>query len=152
MTLWIIGEIKPRMAASIFDDKSTQPDDQMLSEALGETFILWAEIKNHLNSEYGGLIEQWKFYNTKSGWILKTLSKKRNLFFFLPVKDGFSITFVFGDKAFAVIEKSDLPEDIINTLKNAEKYMEGKSLKINVKLPEDIENIKKLVEIKLMAS
>jgi len=137
------------MSSSIFDDKTIKPDDKMLSEAIGETSEIWDEIKQQLKSQYGDLIEEWKFYGKKSGWILKTLKKKRNLFFFLPVKDYFKITFVFGDKAVAVIEQSDLPEHIKVTLRNARKYAEGRGIQIEVKSSDEIEIIRKLVEIKI---
>ena len=68
------------MAESIFDDKSNQPDDAGLTAALGDSAVFWQNIKSHLRDRYGELTEEWKFYNQKSGWILKTLRKKRNLF------------------------------------------------------------------------
>ena len=135
------------MAASIFGDKAAKPTAQKLAWVLGESNGLWKEIKKHLKAEYGELIEDWKFYGAKSGWILKTLRKKRNLFFFVPSEGSFKISFVFGDKAAA--EQSDLPKDLIKTLKNARKYAEGRGLQIEVKGPDDVENIKKLVEIKV---
>ena len=137
------------MAASIFDDKTTEPTAQKLARALGESNGLWKEIKKHLKAEYGELTEEWRFYGAKSGWILKTLRKKRNLFFFIPIEGSFKISFVFGDKAVAAVEKSDLPEKLITELKNARKYAEGRGLKIEVKSPADVENIKKLVAIKV---
>jgi len=65
------------------------------------------------------LIQEWKFYGQKSGWILKTLRKKRNLFFFIPLEDSFQVSFVYGEKAVVVVEKSDLPQELITELKNA---------------------------------
>ena len=89
------------MAASVFDDKETKPTAQKLARTLGESNGLWKEIKKHLKAEYGELTEDWKFYGQKSGWILKTLRKKRNLFFFVPSEGSFKISFVFGDRAVA---------------------------------------------------
>ncbi len=137
------------MAASVFDDKASKPTAQELARVLGESNGLWKGIKKHLKAEYGELTEDWKFYGAKSGWILKTLRKKRNLFFFLPLEGSFKVSFVFGDKAVAAAEESDLPKDLIKTLKNARKYAEGRGLQIEVKGPADVENIKKLVEIKV---
>ncbi|MFH1716710.1 MAG: DUF3788 domain-containing protein [Planctomycetota bacterium] len=137
------------MAASVFSDKTVEPTDQMLSKALGESHRWWQEIKKHLDDRYGELIEEWKFYGRKSGWILKTLRKKRNLFFFVPLEGSFKLSFVFGDKAVAAAEKGDLPEELIATLKNARKYAEGRGLQVEVKQAADVENIKKLVEIKV---
>jgi len=137
------------MSVSVFEDKDTRPDDKMLAKALGKSNRLWLQIKKHLKVEYGELIEEWKFYGQKSGWILKTLRKKRNLFFFIPLKSSFQVSFVFGEKAVAVVEKSDLPQELITTLKNARKYAEGRGLRIDVKNSADVEHIKKLVEIKV---
>jgi len=60
---------------------------------LSRTYELWQEIKKYLSEEYGELTEDWKFYGQKYGWQLKTLKKKRNLFFFIPVKDFFKLSF-----------------------------------------------------------
>ena len=137
------------MADSIFDDKNAMPNDGMLAQALGETYKYWEDIKNHLAAEYGELIEDWKFYNQKSGWILKTLKKKRNLFFFIPVDGRFKMTFVFGDRAVDAVEQSNLPGDIKKTLRNARKYAEGRGLQIEVDASDKVEIVKKLVEIKV---
>jgi hypothetical protein len=137
------------MATSVFEDKATIPDDKMLAKALGKSHPLWQEIKKHLKAEYGELIEDWKFYGQKSGWILKTLRKKRNLFFFIPLKGSFQVSFVFGDKAVAAVGKSGLPKKLVTELKNARKYAEGRGLRIDIKKSADVEHIKKLVEIKV---
>jgi hypothetical protein len=137
------------MAVSVFDDKAAEPTDQMLTRALGKSNRLWQEIKKHLKAQYGELIGEWKFYGQKTGWLLKTLRKKRNLFFFIPLEGSFRVSFVFGDKAIAAAEQSDLPEDLVTTLRNARRYAEGRGLQIDVKGAADVEHIKKLVEIKV---
>ena len=137
------------MTVSFFGDKEKKPTNQKLAKALGDSNNLWKEIKKNLKAEYGELTEEWKFYGQKSGWILKTLRKKRNLFFFIPLEGTFRISFVFGDKAVAVVEKSKLPKKLITDLKNARKYAEGRGLNINVKRPVDVDHICKLVQIKV---
>jgi len=137
------------MTVSVFADKTSEPTNQKLARVLGKANRLWKEIKEHLRAEYGELTEEWKFYGQKSGWILKTLRKKRNLFFFIPLESSFKVSFVFGDKAVAAVEQSDLPQDLITTLKNARKYAEGRELQIDVKKSTDVEHIKTLVKIKI---
>ena len=137
------------MAGILFDDKSKKPDQKSLVKALGQTGKYWIELKKHIDEKYGPVIEDWKFYGQKYGWQLKVLRKKRNLFFIIPAEGYFKIVFVFGDKAVSAVEQSDLPEGIINTLKNAKKYMEGRGLQVEVKLPKDLKNVKKLVDIKV---
>lgn len=134
---------------SIFINKSIKPSDVMLSDALGQSYKYWEEIKNTLEDQYGKLTEEWKYYSSSSGWTLKLLLKKRNLFFFTPCKKYFRIAFVFGDKAVGVVEDSDLPIRIIQELKSAKRYAEGRGLRIEVKKQADIKNIIKLVAIKV---
>ena len=116
------------MSVSVFEDKDARPDDKMMAKALGKSNWLWQEAKKHLKAEYGELIEDWRFYGQKSGWILKTLRKKRNLFFFIPLEGSFRVSFVFVDKAVAAVEKSGLPQELVTSLKNARKYAEGRGL------------------------
>lgn len=71
------------------------------------------------------------------------------MFFFVPLKGSFQVSFVFGDKAVAAVEKSGLPKGLITELKNARKYAEGRGLRIDVRNSADLEHIKKLVEIKV---
>jgi hypothetical protein len=137
------------MQEHIFIDKSVKPDNQKLSKALGASYKYWEEIKKSLTNEYGELIEEWKYYGQKMGWTLKLLLKKRNLFFFTAYDKYFRLAFVFGDKAVAEIEMSDLPKNLIEELRNARKYVEGRGLRIEVRKKSDIENIKKLVAIKV---
>ncbi len=137
------------MAVKMFMEKTDKPDDKSLSQVLGPNFDYWMTLKKHLNDEYGPLVEEWKYYNTKSGWTMKMLRKKRNLFFFSAMDGFFSITFVFGDRAVAVVEKSVLPQDLIQKLLDARKYMEGRGLQVEVHSPEDVAHVKALVKIKI---
>jgi len=137
------------MEASMLYDESFKPDDESLFQIFGETAKHWQAVKKHLKDEFGNYNEEWKFYYKKSGWLLQVTQKKRTLFWLRPFIGYFSITFWFSDKTVAIVEKSDLPEDIINTLKNAKKHQIGRSISIYVKLTEDVENVKKLIGIKI---
>jgi hypothetical protein len=109
------------------------PTEAELKPVLGKSYKFWEEIKTSLEKEFGNLNVEWKHYGQKSGWILKLFYKKRNLFFLNPQKDFFAVGFVFGDKAVAQIEKSDLPCEMINELVNARKYAEGRGLNLKPK-------------------
>ena len=137
------------METRVFMDKSVEPNHNRLAEALGEKNRLWEALKKHLSENYDNILEEWKFYGQKHGWTLKVKQKKRTIFYLTPFEDLFKISFVFGDRAVAAVENSDLPKNLITELKNARKYMEGRGLQVDVERLEDIENIKKLVEIKM---
>ena len=135
--------------SSVFIDKNIKPDNQMLADALGSSYKLWDKIKISLTTNYGNLSEDWKFYGQKIGWTLKLLYKKRNLFFLTPYENYFQIAFIFGNKAVTIIEKSDLPKNIIEEIKNARKYAEGRGLRIAIKKQNDVKLVLRLTEIKI---
>jgi hypothetical protein len=137
------------MEPSFFCDKTAEPDASQLTDALGPTAGLWYELREYLETEYGPLVEEWKIYSTKSGWMKKVLRKKRNLLFFTPLDGRFRLGFVFGDRAVAAVEASDLAEEIKQKLRDARKYAEGRGLVIEVTAPEDIEPVKRLLAIKV---
>jgi hypothetical protein len=130
-------------------DKTKQPDDAVLKSLFGASFKLWEEIKTSISKEFSPVTEEWKYYGAKSGWTMKLLFKKRNLFFLIPDEDFFIIGFVFGDKAVAEVEKSDLPASLIKELVSAKKYAEGRGLRIEIRKKEEVNNVLKLVKIKI---
>jgi len=130
-------------------DKTKRPDDDILKAALGKTFQIWRGIRKEIEKEIFPLTEEWKYYGGKSGWNLKIFHKKRNLFFIAPYNNYFQIAFIFGDKAAAEIEKSNMPESIKEELKNAKKYTEGRGLRLVIKKKKDAEILPGLVKIKL---
>ena len=138
------------MTASIYDDKLAKPDVKWLSNDLAETMIYFNEICNFIKKECGDLKPEWKFYNKKSGWILKLFNYKRNLLFIVPCDRYFRAVFTFGDKASGQVFKSEvLPETIKKDLIEANKYAEGRTIQIEVKNESDLKNIINLIQIKL---
>jgi hypothetical protein len=137
------------MSDVVFNDKSNQPTNQILADKLGNTFPYWQEIRQYTTGLVGDTKEEWKFYGRKYGWQLKTLLKKRNLFFLIPYDFYFKIVLIFGDKAVAEIERSTISNDIKNDIINAKKYMEGRGIGIDVRDGEFIEDIKQLIKVKV---
>lgn len=71
------------------------------------------------------------------------------MIYFLPREGYYKVAFVFGQKEFNQIMESDISKEIKTELENARVYAEGKGIRIDVKNESIIEDIKKLVEIKL---
>lgn len=95
------------------------------------------------------MTEEWKHYGAAGGWTLKLLRGTRNLFFLSPQEGYFRLAFVFGDRAVAAIERSDLPAKMVEELRLARKYAEGRALRMEVRQPADLELVKKLVAVKI---
>ena len=137
------------MALSILDDKSITPDEAQLKDALGTALEMWNEIKQYVSDNFSPTDEQWNFAGRKYGWSLRLKRKKRTILYLTPWKSFFFVAFVLGEKAVAAAEKSTLPEAILDMIRGARKYAEGRGIRIEVKRPQDIEHIKRLCEIKM---
>lgn len=137
------------MSASIYMEKLVVPDDKMLTYDLAETKSYFDTIAEFIDIEYGNFTPEWKFYNQKSGWILKMFSKKRNVLFIVPCNKYFRVAFTFGDKATDLIFNSKLPDSIKKDLFQAKKYAEGRTIQIEVRTANDLNNILDMIRIKL---
>ena len=133
----------------ILIDKSVKPTTKIVKDLLGKSFAYWEEIRTSLESEYGPLTEEWKYYSSSSGWTMKLLLKKRNLFFLTPCKNHFRLAFIFGDKAVKTIQSSNLPKKLIKELNTARRYVEGRGLRVTVKKRADVNNVLTLSAIKI---
>jgi hypothetical protein len=137
------------MAMSVFDDKSKQPTKQMLAKALGKQYQLWTDIAEYIVKKYPKAIEEWKYPGAKYGWSFRLKDKKRNIIYMGPREDHIMVAFVFGDKGFDAVQASSLPQPIKDELRNATKYVEGRSIRLQVRTKADLANIKTLIDIKL---
>lgn len=137
------------MSLSIFDDKNKQPADNDLAKALGETKQTWDEIKTHLETEYGAVVEEWKFSGQKWGWACALKVKKRRIVYLTPCKDHFILGMALGGKAVAAATASGLSERVLDIIKNAKKYAEGTAVRLEVRSHEYVEDIKKLIRAKV---
>lgn len=138
------------MSASIYSEKLVEPNDKMLAHDLAETKSFLDKIADFIEREYGDFKPEWKFYSKKSGWILKMFTKKRNVLFVVPCEKHFRIAFTFGDKASELIFNSNLPNSIKKDLIEAKKYVEGRTIQIEVKTKDDLDNILEMIRIKLL--
>jgi hypothetical protein len=137
------------MAWSVLDDKSRVPDDGMLADVLGKSKGFWDAILAHLAEEYPGVQNEWGFPGAKYGWSLRPKHKKRTILYLTPGKGCFLVSFALGERAVAAAEESTLPESVLDAIRSARQYAEGRGVRIEVKCRTDVETVKKLVEIKM---
>jgi hypothetical protein len=137
------------MDHSIFMDKSLKPSDADLRRALGEKYGLWTEIRDEVFQQYPEGVEEWNFPGKKYGWSFRIKDKKRAIIYFLPRDGEFRVAFVFGGKAMDTIRGSDISRKIVNDLENAKVYAEGRGVRIPVNDKSDLEDIFRLIDIKL---
>jgi len=136
------------MATSIFDNKATIPNEEMVATALADTNELWDRLQSHVKEHYQTTSRDWKFYSKKAGWSQVFKQKSRTLFYFVPCNEYFMIAFVLGKKAEKIAEQSSIPENIKKTIDAATPYIEGKSFFVDVRDEKDVETVFTLLKIK----
>lgn len=137
------------MDKSIFTDKNSIPNNSDLIIALGNLHGLWQTIAMFVYSKYPKATEEWTFSGEKYGWNFRIKDKKRAIIYLLPRDKYFKVAFVFGQKAFDIILKSDVSGAIKKELEMAKAYAEGRGIRIDVKNDDTLSDIKKLIEIKI---
>jgi hypothetical protein len=137
------------MSASFFTNKVIIPDETQFATALGNSYELLKKIKDNIRKNYGNLTHEWKFYGPNSGWVLKILVKKKNLFFVIPCNGYFRVAFTLGEKAYESLITSDLPDKIKDIWREATNHTEGRTVKFDVKDNGDYYLITRHIEIKL---
>jgi hypothetical protein len=137
------------MSASFFTNEVIIPDETQFAAALGNSYTLFNNIKAFVSEKYGDAKPEWKYYGSNSGWVLKILQKKKNLFFVIPCNGYFRVAFTLGEKAFESLMVSDLPDKIKNTWSKATNHTEGRTVQFDVKDEGDCHLITCHIEIKL---
>jgi hypothetical protein len=136
------------MTPSKFTDKAVMPDDKMVQEMIAGTYALWKEFYDNIQKTYPDVNASWKHYGKTAGWSFQVKSKKRTLFYFVPVENSFDLTFILGDKAVAEAERSQLPKTVVEELLSSKHYAEGRFVTVNVTERKDIDTATLLTAIK----
>jgi hypothetical protein len=130
-------------------DKSVMPADKDLQDTIGAAYPLWTEIRDQVYEQYPAAAEEWNFPGKKYGWSFRIKDKRRAIIYLLPRDSYFKVAFVFGGKAAEDIQESDIADPIKTELRNARVYAEGRGIQIDVRGEEILDDIQKLIQIKL---
>jgi len=137
------------MALSALVDKENTPQAADLVRVLGPSRRLWEELKSHLDSEYGPLIESWKHSGDNYGWSFQLKSMKRTVLYLTPRDGSFVAGMALGEKAVEAARQSDLPAPLLEFIGSAPEFAEGRPVRIEVKNEVDAAVVKQLAAIKM---
>ncbi|WP_461629082.1 DUF3788 domain-containing protein [Labilibaculum euxinus] len=137
------------MDISIFTDKTAEPTQKDLQEQLASLYPLWEQIAESVRKKYPNPKEEWNYPGKNYGWSFRLKDKKRAIIYLLPRQGYFKVAFVFGQKATDQIMACDIDASIKEDLAGAKKYAEGRGLSIEVHNAKPINDIEKLIDIKI---
>lgn len=137
------------MEPIVLTDPNVQPTDELVFSIIGENSVYWEKLVEYLYEKHLNVTEEWRFYNDGKSWLYKALQKKNTIYWIGVIKDTFRVTFWFGDKAEPMIEASSLTESIKNEFRTAKHYGKIRAISIEMRSPEDFENVVKLIDLKV---
>jgi hypothetical protein len=137
------------MDISIFPDKNVRPSEKDLASVLNGTYVLWNELREFVYKRYPMAVEEWNYPGKKYGWSYRIKDRKRAIIYFMPRDKGFMVAFVFGPKATEKILETGISDKIKADLRKAKVYAEGRGIRIDVLDETFMNDIKRLIQIKL---
>ncbi|MBP7746345.1 MAG: DUF3788 family protein [Phycisphaerae bacterium] len=137
------------MDEPIFGDKSHRPNDADLAQALGRTKRYWDALIVAAQEAAPSATATWKHYGGKSGWTFVVRGKRSNVIYMRPLARHFIAAFAFGAAAVEAALQSDLPAPIIELIRTAPQYTEGRAVRIAVQTAADAAIVKRLLTIKV---
>lgn len=137
------------METSIFMDLTKTPKTSDLEIPLDKTFPDWMEIRDFVFEKYSNATEEWHISVKKFGWSFRIKDKKRAIIYLSPRPGFFWVTMIFGQKATDQILASDISPNIKEELIYSRVYMDGRVIRLDINDNSLINDIKKLVEIKI---
>lgn len=137
------------MEPIVLTDPNVTPTTESLFERIGEKQKLWLMLSDYLYQHHTDISEVWRFYNDGKCWYFRYIKKTKTICWIGVLENTFRVGFWFGAKAEPIVLSSDLPEPIKEEYRNAKKTKIGSGIGIVVNNQTDVENVIKLMELRI---
>ncbi len=137
------------MESKVLADESVLPCDELIFSIIGDKELLWRQVMSYLYDSNNDITEVWKFYKDGKSWLLRTLKKKKTVFWIRIMEDTFRVAFWFADRLEPIILESDLADKLKTEYNNAKRFNKSRCIYIDMQDSEDFQNAKKLIDLKV---
>ena len=136
------------MGIGIFTDKSIQPTEAQVHEAVGPRIQLWHDLIRFAQNQYP-VQQDFKFLYGKSyGWAVRFRVKGQLLVSLFPTQGGFVAQVNLSPKDVEAALALNVSKNVQAAIDGAQPYPEGRWLFIPVETEEDLGDVKRLVEMR----
>ena len=136
------------MALSAFTDKSHEPTDRELREALGKAYEVWARLIEAVAERISPLSQVWGFTSKSTGWGLRLRSGDRIILYMTPQAGQILVSFALGERAVDAAHGLRLPAPLLRSIDAAPRSAEGRGLRLAVSSNSQVAALAKLAQIK----
>lgn len=137
------------MEPMVLIDKDQFPTEELIFSHIRKSKKIWISIFESIHNNHPEFEENWRYYNDGKSWLLKVVRKTKTIFWLSVFKNGFSISFYFGDKAEEMILNSSISDELKEQFKNGKRFGKIRAITIVMNKKEDVEFVKELISIKL---
>ena len=137
------------MSIGLFTDKSRQPADAEIRDAIGAQLPLWQSLVRFIRETYPAQ-EDFKFlYGKTYGWALRFRIKGQVLTSLYPTQGGFTAQVNLSPEAVEQAQSMELGHNVRQAIERANPYPEGRWLFIPVESEEDVRDVQRLLALRV---
>ncbi len=137
------------MSIGAFSDKTHQPTDAEVLEAIGPRLSIWQELVHFVREKYP-IQEDFKFlYGKNYGWALRFRIKGKLLISLYPAEGGFTAQVNLSSEAVEKAQRMKLGKNVQQAIAQAHPYPEGRWLFIPVESEKDYRDIQRLLALRV---
>ncbi len=136
------------MSIGLFTDKSRQPADAEVREAIGARLPLWQDLVRFIRETYPAQ-EDFKFlYGKTYGWALRFRVKGQVLTSLYPTQGGFTAQVNLSPEAVEQAQSEGLGRNVQRAIERANPYPEGRWLFVPVESEADVRDVQRLLALR----
>jgi Protein of unknown function (DUF3788) len=137
------------MSVSFFADKTYQPTDAEIREAIDPLFSIWQELAQWIREKYPTQ-EDFKFlYGKNYGWGLRFRIKGKLLITLYPGQGHFTAQIILRPEAIEKAQGMELGQNAQQAIERANPYPEGHWLFIPVESQNDLMDVQTLLTLRI---
>ena len=136
------------MPLSALTDKSHEPTDDEVRQALGNAYEVWTHLIDAVAEQIGPVSPTWGFTSKSTGWGLRIRQKDRIILYMTPQTGKFLASFALGERAVAAAKVLKLPSALLEAIDAAPRYAEGRGVRLEVTAKRQIPGLALLAKIK----
>ena len=137
------------MSIGAFTDKKQRPSQTEIQGMMGVGLTYWDELLQFVREQYAPEEEFRFMYGKKYGWAIRFQLRRKLLTSFYPTEGGLTVQINLGPDAVDQALEMSLGENVMNVINRATAYSEGRWLFIPVKSPQDIQDIQRLIALRV---
>jgi hypothetical protein len=135
------------MENKILTDPEARPENNLLENAMGKHYRIYAEFVNTTNEL--NLVPEWNYYKDEKSWLCKFLSRKKNMCWLSVWNTGFKLTFYFTEKTIDGVYELNIHDELKETIRGTKPVGKFHPAIIQVKDKKNMGDGIKILEYKM---